>query len=67
MYAGFIELVSHDPRQGIIFYTLAQEETNKLALQRHDSPPNSSGRLFCSPPSWAPASWASGWRGETSL
>jgi hypothetical protein len=36
MYGGFIELASHDPRQGAIFYTLAQEQTAKPTFQRHD-------------------------------
>jgi hypothetical protein len=36
MYGGFIELASHDPRQGMIFYTLAQKETNKPTFQRRD-------------------------------
>lgn len=36
MYGGFIELASHDPQQGVIFYTLAQEPMARPAFQRRD-------------------------------
>ena len=36
MYGGFIELASHDPQHGVVFYTLAQEQTARPILQRHD-------------------------------
>ncbi len=36
MYGGFIELASHDPQRGAIFYTLAQEQTARPMFQRHD-------------------------------
>jgi len=36
MYGGFIELASHDPQQGVIFYTLAQEQVDKPSFQRRD-------------------------------
>ena len=36
MYGGFIELASHDPRQGTIFYTLEQEQIARPTFQRHD-------------------------------
>jgi len=36
MYGGFIELASQDPQQGVVFYTLAQEWTERPAFQRRD-------------------------------
>jgi hypothetical protein len=36
MYGGFIELASHDPHQGTVFYTLEQEQTARPTFQRHD-------------------------------
>ena len=36
MYGGFIELASHDPQQGVIFYTVTQDKTSRPIFQRHD-------------------------------
>lgn len=36
MPGGFIEVASHSPQQGAVFYTLAQEETDKPSLVRQD-------------------------------
>jgi hypothetical protein len=34
MYGGFIEVASHDPRKGVIFYVLTQAQTSRPVLQR---------------------------------
>ncbi len=36
MSGGFIELASHDPQRGIIFYTLPQQPSDRPAFQRRD-------------------------------
>ncbi len=36
MYGGFIELASHDPRQGVVFYTLSQEQAVRPVFRRSD-------------------------------
>ena len=36
MHGGFIELASHDPQRGVIFYTLVQQDTYKPRFQRRD-------------------------------
>jgi len=36
MLGGFIELASHDPQRGIIFYTLSQEPSDRPTFQRRD-------------------------------
>jgi hypothetical protein len=36
MHGGFIELASHDPQRGVIFYTLSQQGTYKPRFQRRD-------------------------------
>jgi hypothetical protein len=34
VYGGFIEVASHDPRKGVVFYSLMQAETPRPVLQR---------------------------------
>jgi hypothetical protein len=36
MLGGFIELASHDPRRGTIFYTLPQDPSDRPRLERRD-------------------------------